>query len=313
MALVGYDIGGTKCAAVVGERGAEGPRVRAKRAFPTPRDWREALDALAAAARELLDGEAVEAVGISCGSPLSSEKGLILSPPNLPGWDMVPATELASQALGAPAFLENDANACALAEWRCGAGRGARSMAFLTCGTGFGAGLILDGRLWRGAFGNAGEIGHTRLTPFGPYGYGKAGSAEGYCSGGGIAQLGEWIGRGAVQRGEKPGYPVPGATAKDLAEAARAGDAAGREIWRASGEKLGEALALLADIVDPECYVLGSIYARCRDLLEEPMREALAREALPGTAERVRILPSALGESVGDIAALCIAEYGLKG
>ena len=311
MALVGYDIGGTKCAAIVGDRGPDGPRVREKRAFPTPGGWREAMDTLAGTARELLAGERAEAVGISCGSPLSSEKGLILSPPNLPGWDEVPAVELARQAHGAPAFLENDANACALAEWRCGAGRGARSMAFLTCGTGFGAGLILDGRLWRGAFGNAGEIGHTRLTPFGPYGYGKAGSAEGYCSGGGIAQLAELIGRGAIQRGEKPGYPVPGATARDVAIAARAGDPTAREVFWASGEKLGEALALLADIVDPERFVLGSIYARCQDLLEEPMRRALAREALPGAAERVEILPAALGESVGDIAALCIAEYGL--
>ena len=95
-------------------------------------------------------------------------------------------TERIAEALGAPAFMENDANACALAEWRWGAGQGCRSMAFLTFGTGLGAGLILDGRLYRGACGMAGELGHWRLSDYGPTGYGKEGSFEGFCSGGGI-------------------------------------------------------------------------------------------------------------------------------
>ena len=103
------------------------------------------------------------AIGVSCGSPLDSEKGMILSPPSLPGWDNVPITAWLSRRYRAPAFLENDANACALAEWRFGAGQGCRSMGFLTFGTGFGAGLILDGRLYRGAGGMAGEIGMSGI------------------------------------------------------------------------------------------------------------------------------------------------------
>ena len=95
------------------------------------------------------------AIGVSCGSPLDSEKGMILSPPNLPGWDNVPITAWLSRRYRAPAFLENDAKACALAEWRFGAGQGCRSMVFLTFGTGFGAGLFLDGRLYRGKTGVA--------------------------------------------------------------------------------------------------------------------------------------------------------------
>ena len=129
----------------------------------------------------------ISAIGISCGGPLNSKKGVILSPPNLPGWDNIEIVNIIKDRLDVPAKLQNDANACALAEWKYGAGRGSNNMIFLTFGTGFGAGLILDGRLYNGVNCMSGEIGHVRLTEYGPVGYGKAGSCEGYCSGGGIA------------------------------------------------------------------------------------------------------------------------------
>ncbi|MDO4739385.1 MAG: ROK family protein [Eubacteriales bacterium] len=314
MALIGWDIGGTKCAAVLG-RGEQGSvRAEGRLAFPTCATWQATLEQLAAASEELLGGERAEAVGVSCGGPLDSAAGVILSPPNLPGWDNVPVVQYAGEALHAPAFLENDANACALAEWRCGAGRGAESLVFLTFGTGLGAGIILGGRLWRGANGNAGELGHIRLSPFGPAGYGKPGSFEGYCSGGGLAQLGRTIGSAYMQQGKgRPGYPLPGASARELAQAAREGDACAQEVWRVCGEKLGEGLAVLVDLLNPERIVIGSIYARCEDLLLAPMRRALEREALPSSLAAVQVVPASLGEQVGDIAALCAAEYGLGG
>lgn len=313
MALIGWDIGGTKCAAVVGITGENGPDVQERISFATCATWQETLDRLVCASRELLGDRQAGAVGISCGGPLSSEQGLVLSPPNLPGWDEVPVVQIASQALGAPAFLENDANACALAEWRCGAGRGADSLAFLTFGTGLGAGLIIDGRLWRGANGNAGELGHIRLAPFGPSGYGKPGSFEGFCSGGGIAQLAETIGHAHMQSGNgAPMYSVPGASAKDVAVAAREGDVCAQQVYRLCGEKLGEGLAILIDLINPERIVIGSIFARCRDLLIEGMQQTLGREALGASLNAVQIVPAELGESVGDIAALCAAEYGLR-
>lgn len=313
MALIGWDIGGTKCAAVKGYMGENGPQTSGRIAFPTCGSWQETIEKLICASRELLGGEQVQAVGISCGGPLDSGTGEVLSPPNLPGWDHVPVTRLASEALGAPAFLENDANACALAEWRCGAGRGAGSIAFLTFGTGLGAGLILDNRLWRGTNGNAGEVGHVRIAPFGPSGYGKPGSFEGFCSGGGLAQLAETLGRAQIQAGRgMPGYAVPGASARDVATAARTGDACAQEVYRLCGEKLGEGLAVLIDILNPERIVIGSIYARCEDLLIEGMRRSLEREALAASLGAVQIVPAQLGESVGDIAALCAAEYGLR-
>src|ERR1017187_1113588 len=189
--LLGFDIGGTKCAVILGQ--AEGNQIRIiKRvAFPTPAEASAAVLKFGATARTLLadHGWEPEAIGISCGGPLDSRRGVVLGPPNLPGWDNVPITKRLSTAFGIPTHLQNDANACALAEWRWGAGRGAKSLVFLTFGTGMGAGLVFDGRLYSGACDLAGEVGHIRLAEHGPEGYGKHGSFEGFCSGGGIVRL----------------------------------------------------------------------------------------------------------------------------
>ena len=314
MILIGFDIGGTKCAVSLGEAENGRARVLKRRALATPKRWQDALESLFILAEELLEGRTPAACGFSCGGPLDAKAGLVLSPPNLPGWDRVPLTRLARKRFGAPCFLENDANACALAEWRWGAGRGSRNMAFLTFGTGLGAGLILEGRLIRGANGNAGEAGHIRLSPFGPAGYGKEGSFEGFCSGGGIAQLGVTLGRRALQRGAAPAYYTGSwedVTAKSVAEAAMAGDGTAREVFDLCGGKLGEGLAVLADVLNPEVIVIGSIFARCEALLRPAMERAMARECLPAALSALRVVPAALGEGIGDYAALCAAEYGL--
>ena len=150
-------------------------------------------------------GESPVSIGVSCGSPMDSARGIIQEPPNLPGWKDVHITEELTARTGLPAFLCNDANACALAEWRFGAGRGTQNMIFCTFGTGFGAGLILDGKLYAGTNDNAGEIGHVRLDTEGPMGYYKIGSVEGFCSGGGIAKCGGYI-AGRVDLVEKCSY-----------------------------------------------------------------------------------------------------------
>ena len=266
------------------------------------------------AAEELLGDKRADACGFSCGSPLDAEKGIVLAPPNLPTWDHVPVTELAKARFGIPAFLENDANACALAEWRWGAGRGVDNMIFLTFGTGMGAGLILGGRLIRGANGNAGEVGHMRLADFGPAGYGKEGSFEGFCSGGGVKQLGVTLGKRAVQSGVHPAYFTgnwEAVSAKTIAQAAQAGDETAREVYRLCGEKLGQALSVLVDVLNPDRIVIGSIYARSGELLEEAMQRVMRRECLPQNLAVAKVVPAELGETLGDCAALCVAEYGL--
>lgn len=304
---IGIDIGGTKCAVVLGDR----THIEKKIRFATT-TCEETLQNITRAVAEIGTGDAI---GISCGSPLDSARGLILSPPNLPGWDRVPITELLTGRFGVPAYLCNDANACALAEWQYGAGKGSKNMIFLTFGTGFGAGLILNGRLYEGACGSAGEVGHLRLTAQGPVGYGKQGSAEGFCSGGGLAQIGRALAMERLQRGETLPYcktpaELGGINAKLLADYAKEGDAVGLEAYRISGEMLGKTLALLVDLFNPDTVVIGSIFARSEGLLRPHMEKVLAKEALPWALAACRILPAALGENIGDFAALAVAYQG---
>lgn len=307
--LVGLDIGGTKCAVSVGAERDGRLMILRREAIPTPRDQQEAIDALCTLATAMVCGEAVSGVGISAGGPLDAETGMLLSPPNLPGWRGLSLTALVSLALDAPSRLENDANACALAEWRWGAGQGSRIMAFLTFGTGLGAGIVLGGHILRGASGDAGELGHWRLRAFGPSGYGKSGSFEGFCSGGGLKQLAVTVGERYRQNGETPSFVRDGCyDARTVAQAARAGDPAAVEVFTLCGQGLGEGLALLVDFLNPDCIVLGSIYARCHDLLSAPMQTVLARECLPQSLRACRIVPASLGENIGDYAALALAQ-----
>lgn len=309
--MLGFDIGGTKCAVSVGKTVDGQLVIGDKRVIPTDLSVSpyEMLARLCDVARELTDD--FSRMGISCGGPLDATRGVILSPPNLPGWDEIKVVEYLEKALGGRAYLCNDADACALAEWQYGAGRGSHTMAFLTFGTGLGSGLILGDRLWQGAHGLAGEIGHIRLSPRGPIGYRKKGSFEGFCSGGGIAQLGQMAAREALARGESLPYckdeaDLPTINARVLAEHARGGEPVALDIFKTVGKRLGAGLAILADVIDPEVIVIGSVFARCEDLIRPHMEPVFLREALVG--ERCRIVPAALGEQIGDYAALTVAQ-----
>jgi glucokinase len=256
-------------------------------------------------------------IGISCGGPLDPILGVIQSPPNLPTWKDIPICRSLEAEFRTCCSLENDANAGALAEAHFGAGRGAKDLVFLTMGTGLGAGLILNGELHRGASHAAGEIGHVRLTRSGPHGHGKGGSVEGWASGGGMAQVARMYVKSALARGESTRLAggageIPDAiTARDVAEAAQAGDAVAMAIVRGVGEKLGEAMSILIDVINPECIVVGGLALRFGEALLGPAREIVRREALGGSAESCRIVAAALGERIGDVAALCVAIQGL--
>ena len=207
--LAGLDIGGTKCAVSLGKCVDDSIVVMAKEKFPTPVSPDQAIDSMANALESLLanyPNVTLDAIGISCGGPLDSKRGLIVSPPNLPGWDHIDIVTPFKKRFGVEAALQNDANACALSEWKWGAGKGCTNVIFLTFGTGMGAGLILNGQLYTGTNDNAGEVGHMRLEDEGPIGYGKAGSFEGFCSGGGIAQLARMKAEAAIQQGQAPSF-----------------------------------------------------------------------------------------------------------
>jgi glucokinase len=297
---IGIDIGGTKTAV---SAGGEGGAIFEKKAFPTDRNLKTALDNIFRETGILIekyskDGKGVSALGISCGGPLDSGRGIIQSPPNLPGWDDVPIIEMLEKRFSLPAFIENDANACALAEWYYGAGKGCENMIFLTFGTGLGAGLILDGKLYRGANGLAGEAGHIRMSEDGPLGYGKRGSLEGWCSGGGLS----------VAYYDAYGEKISGG---EVCIRAEKGDEKALKIIEKSAATLGRFLALLIDLINPDRIVIGSIFARSEALFRAIVEKVIREESLPLTASVCTVHPARLGEALGDTAALCVAVNGL--
>lgn len=313
MYILGIDIGGTKCAVITAQYSDGNIALIKKERCDTDLKIppEQMIDRLINLADGILNKKP-DAIGISCGGPLSSKKGIIMSPPNLPGWDNVEIVKQIEDHFGVKPKLQNDANACAMAEWKFGAGRGYDNMIFLTFGTGLGAGLILDGRLYSGTNDNAGEVGHIRLDKFGPVGYGKSGSFEGFCSGGGIAQLGYAKVIERVQAGIYPLYFKKGmtpedVTAKTIAEAADKGDETALEVYGICGEYLGRGLSIIIDILNPQVIVIGSIFARAHHLLWDSAKKIIEKEALPVSAKCCRIVPAGLGESIGDYASIATA------
>ncbi|MBR4652334.1 MAG: ROK family protein [Kiritimatiellae bacterium] len=297
---IGLDIGGTKCAISTGERRDGGIDILSREEFPTAGlSWRQVLDEFARRIEEIRSASpaasSLSSIGISCGGPLDSRRGVIMSPPNLPGWDDVPVVDFFKERFNVPVAVQNDANACALAEYLYGSGRGGvRNLVFMTFGTGLGAGIVIDGRLYSGTNDNAGEIGHIRLAPEGPVGYNKEGSAEGFCSGAGIARLAK------IRKGLD-------LTAKEVFERVRAGDRDCTEVFRESAEKLATILAYTIDILNPEVIALGGVFMRNADLFMPVVQPILEREALTLSFKACRIVPAELGERIGDYAALAVA------
>lgn len=313
--LLGVDIGGTKCAIIYGIKDNDNLMIVEKRKFSTT----NVTDTL----RHIFDGiksimhdnhltvDNTKAIGVSCGGPLSSKTGIIMSPPNLPGWDNIEIVSMLKEEIGIKAGLQNDANACALAEWKFGAGRGTQNMVFLTFGTGLGAGLILNGALYAGTNDNAGELGHIRLSEFGPVGYGKRGSFEGFASGGGIAQIAKAFIMEKLQMGQHVEWcslqNIDHITAQVVAEQANKGDELALSIYKASATYLGKGLSIVIDMLNPEIIVIGSIYARNESIIKPFMQEIINKEALPCANKVCIVKPAELGEQIGDYAALSVA------
>jgi glucokinase len=313
--LAGVDIGGTKCAISLGETDGDNIHLLGKTRFLTPPTPQATLDAVIDAVDALLaqhSTASLEAIGVSCGGPLNSRSGLILSPPNLPGWDRIDIISPLHARYRVPVGLQNDANACALAEWKWGAGRGFENLIFLTFGTGMGAGLILNGKLYSGSSDMAGEVGHIRLEQYGPTGHGKAGSFEGFCSGGGIAQIASQLAEDAIRSGTPPSFcptlaDLPSITAESVARSVHKGDLVAHMVFEIVAYQLGHGLAILIDILNPQLIIIGSIYTRQQALLEPLVLDVLRTEVLPQSLSVCQIVPSALGESLGDFASLSVA------
>ncbi len=310
---IGVDIGGTKTAIALSERL---PNISERVQFAT---WPlkgpdRALDLIVKGVRVVLrrrrlSTSAIRGVGISCGGPLDRVRGIIQSPLNLATWADVPVKAILEGKFGARCNVENDANAGAVAEHRYGAGLGCNNMVFLTMGTGLGAGIIVDGKLYHGTDDLAGEIGHLRLTRGGPIGHNKRGSAEGWASGGGMAQVATRAVADARKRGRRTTLMAHRGTltARDVCAAAARGDAVAMRIVRTTAERLGQVLTIVVDILNPQRIVIGGLAMRTGDMILGPAREMLASEALPASARSCQVMPAALGERIGDVAALCVA------
>jgi glucokinase len=310
--LLGFDIGGTKMAVVLGT--PQGEIVR-RREFPSanPERTRSNFVELGHELIKEVPGSRLVGCGISAPGTMSSKSGMILEPPNMPDWRNVPVRDWIKDAFGVPVGMENDANAAAVAEWMWGFGKQVDNLIYLTCGTGMGAGLILDGRLYRGKEDLAGEVGHIRLIPFGPVGFFKAGSLEGLTRGGALAEL-------AKIRLQEPHTPssleaiTPAAlSGKDVGEAALAGDELARAVVVESATYLGQGCGLLIDILNPERISLGSIARKLGAFYLDAVRAAAKKEAIPAAFDSCVIDIAALGERVQDLAAIAVALAAVEG
>jgi len=318
MALrLGFDVGGTKVAVALGDA-AGAVLARARIPFPATGDPARDLARMIEAAEALLRErdarlEDVEAVGVSAPGPLDAARSRILSPPNLPGWKDVALVDRFAEATGAPVALENDADAAALAEWRHGAARGARHAVYLTMSTGVGGGLVLGGRLHRGA-GSAGEVGHAPVEWAGePCACGLRGCLEAYVGG---AAWARHLRRVAAPDGRVAALAggVGGIRPEHLLAAAREGDGFARSELARWNDYLTRGIVWLVMVLAPEVIVLGTIArAAGESLCLAPVREAVARHSWARPAGAVRIVASALGDELPERAALAVADLALRG
>ena len=277
---IGIDVGGTKVlGGVVDEFGS----VLTSARRDTPREGGTALtDTIADVAKELISKYPIDSVGVSAAGFVSSDRKTMLATPNIAGWNGVDLDAQLTSLIGLPVVIENDANAAAWGEARFGAGRGKRHMLLLTVGTGIGGGIVVNGELYRGAFGIAAEIGHIRVVPEGHLcGCGARGCFEQYGSGNALMRHAREaiaaspdIARNLLSRGDGT---LEGLTGAAIADAARDGDAVALAAFNTTGQWLGAGIASLSVILDPECVVIGGGVIAAGDILLKPTREALER------------------------------------
>lgn len=301
--FVGWDIGGTKSSAVVGT--AEG-EILASTTWPSevnkgPELMRAEFMAHMRRMKERF-GE-FAAIGVSVGGPLAPHTGTILSPPHLPGWDNIPLAGLLSAECGLPVFIEHDAVACLLAEHLWGAAQRVSHSAYLTAGTGCGAGILIDGKILRGPSGQTSEIGHIRLSETGPYLYGKHGSVEAYCSGTGLGLMAHEM--------FPEDYP-PMISSREIAELACQGNAKAREVLFASARGMGRTCALLGDLFSPEVIIIGSLARYLPAFWMDRVRDEFMLEVLPQNGAHTRIAPPELGDRLQDLSAIAPCVFRLS-
>ena len=260
-------------------------------------------------ARASVDIAELAAVGIGAPGPLDWQTGVIHEAPNLPGWREVPLVDRVAEAVGLPTFLENDANAAALAERQYGVGQGALNMLYVTVSTGVGGGLILDGQLWHGAYGSAGEFGHMTVDFDGPLcDCGNRGCVEALAAGPDIAA---WVGQQIAAGHASVLHGQADLTGRDVVEAAQQGDALAVSALARAGQAVGFGVINVAHLVNLDMVVIGGGIANAGALLFDPLRATVRAHLLESTAPNLRIEPWSLGENVGLLGAAAAARSRL--
>jgi glucokinase len=312
--LLGLDIGGTKTVVVLARATGEILAESRLEDWATGA-WESDIETLVNHSQVLMRGSgldlsALHAVGISAPGPLNIDTGVVLEAPNIRGWVNVPIVQKLWEAFGVQVLLENDANAAALAEWRFGAGQGARDLIYLTMSTGVGAGLILDSRLYRGARFQAGEIGHVPIVLSGrECSCGLKGCLEAYTGGAALAEIIREDIEGGEQTSilELAGGDLKKISAKLWTDAIRDSDAYALRLRERFLDHLAQGVVLLLASLDPDTVVFGTIIAKNPDLFLEELEERVHASSW-AVHHDVRLLPARLGDRLPAYAALCVAS-----
>lgn len=307
--VIGVDLGGTKTAI-----GLVSPQneVVALRRIPTdehegPASIVERIAGQVADLQAYLPaGQKIEALGICCPGPVDHVTGSLLTLVNLPGLSNTPLRQLLAERLGLPVKLDHDAKVAALGEFHFGAGRGCQHMVYVVMGTGVGAAIIIDGKLYYGESNTSGEVGHITVDRHGDRcSCGSRGCMETYTSG-------PWLARryrqALEQRGLPPREDVHG---EQLAQLAAEGDPAALAVWQAAGEALGIAVASMAMIMNIERTIIGGSVAKAGDWLLKPARETVPQYCFRAVGARVRIEASELGDNGPILGSAWLARQAL--
>jgi glucokinase len=309
--VAGIDIGGTKIVVALGDM--EGNVISHSRyATQVEIGPHRIVDNAIAEIKRMVEKTATRlvAVGVGCGGPLDSQRGLILSPPNLPDWDEFPIIEIIEERLAVPALLDNDANVAALGESKYGAGHGLSDIVYITISTGIGGGIIIGGKLLHGVNDGAGEVGHITVLPDGPScGCGARGCMEALCSGTSIARRArESLLAGVHSSLTEMAGGINEVTAKVVAEAARGGDRLAQEIWDETIYYLAVGISNIINILAPQAVILGGGVATSGEQLLEPLRREIQSRNTMLPPEKIDIRQAALGGDSGIYGALILGQ-----
>ena len=314
--LVGVDIGGTKISVCVGDAAGN---IRAAQRFPIAEvasSYPAGLSRIVEVTKAVLDQadltmQDVASVGIAAPSPMDNRRGLLLAPTNIKGWGIAPIVADLAKQLDKPVRMFNDANACALAEFRFGCGRDIKNLIYLTNSTGMGGGLIINGQVLEGADDTAGEVGHCVLDPNGPpCPCGLNGCFEAYCGGRNMAQrIQERILAGGIQTRilDHAGGKIDQIAMPALLAAVRENDAFAIEVWDEYVLRMAQGIGILIMTLNPELVILGTIAIHAGDLFMDPWLKLLPKFAWSAPLKTCRIAVSSLGASIGDYSALAVA------